>query len=175
MATFMLVHGTWHGGWCWRKLARHLRAGGHEVYAPSLTGLGDRSHLLSPAVDLHTHVRDIVDLMEFEDLTEVVLVGHSYGGMVIAGVADLAPRRIGRLVYLDAVTPKDGQSLSDIVGIELMCAAQGLEFLKPLRPGPKLAEVYGRVRERVPALERDAPLSGHIQSLTSLIAELAGV
>jgi len=120
MATFVLVHGAWHGGWCWRKVARHLHSEGHEVYAPSLTGLGDRSHLLTPAVDLHTHVRDIVDLMEFEDLTEVVLVGHSYGGMVIAGVADLVPKRISKLVYLDAVTPKDGQSLSDIVGPELM-------------------------------------------------------
>jgi len=118
--TFVLVHGAWHGGWCWRRVARYLRVGGHEVYAPSLTGLGDRSHLLNPAIDLGAHVRDLVDLMEFEDLTDVVLVGHSYAGMVIAGAAELAPSRISKLVYLNAVTPKDGQSFSDLAGPEVM-------------------------------------------------------
>lgn len=110
----MLVHGAWHGGWCWWKVVPLLRSHGHEVYAPSLTGLGDRAHLLSPTVDLETHIRDIVSLMEFEDLTNVILVGHSYGGMVIAGVAEQVPRLVKHLVYLDAVTPKNRQSLSDL-------------------------------------------------------------
>lgn len=97
-----------------------LRSKGHEVYAPSLTGLGDRSHLLSHSVDLETHIRDIVNLMEFEDLTNVILVGHSYGGIVIAGVAELVPGRINHMVYLDAVTPRNGQSCADFISINLM-------------------------------------------------------
>jgi pimeloyl-ACP methyl ester carboxylesterase len=86
MATFVLVHGAFHGGWCWRDVTAHLRAAGHEVFAPTLTGLGERSHLASPAVDLSTHIRDVANLIEWEDLRDIVLVGHSYGGMVITGV-----------------------------------------------------------------------------------------
>jgi pimeloyl-ACP methyl ester carboxylesterase len=113
MATFVLVHGGSHGGWCYGRVARRLRDAGHEVYAPSLTGLADRKHLLSPGVDLETHITDIVNLMDYEDLKDVVLVGHSYGGMVITGVADRAPGRVGRLVYLDAAHPSNGESLAD--------------------------------------------------------------
>ncbi|HWB36938.1 MAG TPA: alpha/beta fold hydrolase, partial [Rugosimonospora sp.] len=119
MATFVLVHGGRHGGWCWRKLDPLLRSAGHEVYRPSLTGLGDRAHLLGrfpvdTPIDLDTHVADITGLLTFEDLTDVVLVGHSYGGMVITGIADLIPQRLRHVVFLDAFMPKDGESLMDI-------------------------------------------------------------
>lgn len=112
-ATYVLVHGGGHGGWCYQHVARLLRAQGHEVYTPTLTGLGERAHLLSPAVDLELHITDIVKMLEFEDLQRIILVGHSYGGMVITGVADRATDRIGHLVYLDAAWPKNGQSLVD--------------------------------------------------------------
>lgn len=115
MATFVLVHGGWHGGWCWRKVAPLLRDAGHEVYAPTLTGLGERAHLLSPAVDLETHIRDVVGVVTYEDLEEVVLVGHSYGGMVITGAAERIAERLAHLVYLDAFVPDDGQRLIDLL------------------------------------------------------------
>lgn len=111
MSTFVLVHGGWHGGWCWKYVTPTLRAAGHEVYTPTLTGLGERVHLSRPEVDLTTHVRDVVNVLEYEDLRDVVLVGHSYGGMVITGVADVVPDRLAQLVYLDAFVPADGQSL----------------------------------------------------------------
>ena len=113
MATFVLVHGAWHGGWCWRLVARALRRAGHEVYAPSLTGLGERRHLASPAIDLDTHIQDVVGLLEMEDLAGVVLLGHSYGGMVVTGAAERASRRIRELVYLDAFVPEHGKCLLD--------------------------------------------------------------
>src|SRR5919202_1722005 len=112
--TFVLVHGAWHGGWCCRRLIPLLRDAGHEVYAPTLTGLGERSHLLSPAIDLETHVRDVTGVLEYEELTGVVLVGHSYGGMVITGVAEDAAPRLAHLVYLDAFLPRDGECLMDL-------------------------------------------------------------
>ena len=111
--TFVLIHGAWHGGWCWRDVARLLRGAGHEVFAPSLTGRGERAHLARPEIDLDTHVTDVVSLLEAEDLREVVLVGHSYGGMVVTGAADRARSRIARLVYLDAFVPEDGKCLLD--------------------------------------------------------------
>lgn len=113
MAVFVLIHGGAHGGWCYNRVAARLRAAGHEVYAPSLTGLADRKHLLSQDVDLDMHITDVVNLLEYQDLTHVILVGHSYGGMVITGVADRALERIGHLVYLDAAHPSNGQSLAD--------------------------------------------------------------
>jgi pimeloyl-ACP methyl ester carboxylesterase len=115
MATFVLVHGAWHGGWCWRFVRPLLRRAGHEVFAPSLTGLGERKHLARPDIDLDTHIEDIVSLLEMEDLAEVVLVGHSYGGMVITGAADRARSRIKRLVYLDAFFPENGKCTLDYV------------------------------------------------------------
>lgn len=115
MATFVLVHGAWHSGWCWKRLTPLLRAAGHEVFTPTLAGLGERAHLLAPSVNLETHVQDVLGVLECEDLGQVWLVGHSYGGMVIAGVADRATRRLAHLVYLDAFVPRDGQSLYDLV------------------------------------------------------------
>jgi pimeloyl-ACP methyl ester carboxylesterase len=113
LATFVLVHGAWHGGWCWKKVIPLLRAAGHEVHAPTLTGLGERAHLLNPNIDLSTHIQDITALLEYEDLRDVVLVGHSYGGMVIAGVAEKVSARLGHLVYLDAFLPENGRSMKD--------------------------------------------------------------
>jgi len=117
VTTFVLVHGGWHGGWCWRKVTPLLRAAGHEVYTPTLTGLGERAHLAGPAVDLGCHVRDRRAVLEAEDLHDVVLVGHSSSGPVITGVAadpDTAAR-LRRLVYLDAFVPAAGQSVLDLV------------------------------------------------------------
>lgn len=113
MAIFVLVHGGGHGGWCYDKVARRLRDAGHDVYTPTLTGLGERKHLLSVETNLSTHVADIVNMFVYGDLHDVILVGHSYGGMVITGVADRISDRIRELVYLDAAHPRDGESLVD--------------------------------------------------------------
>lgn len=122
MTTYVLVHGAWHGGWCWKRVAPLLRAAGHEVYAPTLTGLGERAHLLIPDVGLDTHVRDIVNVLTYEDLRDVVLVGHSYAGMVVAGVAEQAAERLAHLLYLDAFVPWEGQSQLELVGGERAAA-----------------------------------------------------
>ena len=118
MATFVIVHGAWSGGHAWRWLRPLLRAAGHEVFTPALTGLGERSHLASAQIDLEAHVRDVVGVLEYEDLLQVVLVGHSYGGMVITGVADRVPERLAQLVYLDAEVPLDGQGEFDLLAPE---------------------------------------------------------
>jgi len=114
LAVYVLVHGAWHGGWCWHKVAPFLHVGGNKVYTPTLTGLGEKSNFLSGDISLDTHIYDIVDLLEYEDLEQVVLIGHSYAGMVISGVADKVPSRLKHLVYLDAFTPNDGESISDL-------------------------------------------------------------
>jgi pimeloyl-ACP methyl ester carboxylesterase len=110
MATFVLVHGAFIGGWAWTRLRPLLRAAGHTVYTPTLTGCGERSHLLSAVTGYQQHVTDVVNVLKYEDLRDVILVGHSYGGMVITGVADQVPERIARLVYLDAQVPTHGQN-----------------------------------------------------------------
>jgi pimeloyl-ACP methyl ester carboxylesterase len=114
MATFVLVRGGWHGGWCWQKVIPFLEAAGHEVYAPTLTGLAERASELSPDVGLDTHIQDIVGLLEEKNLHGVILVGHSYSAMVITGVVDQVPERIAHLVYLDTFVPRNGESMADI-------------------------------------------------------------
>ena len=114
MAMFVVAHGAWSAAWAWKKMRPLLRAAGHELWTPTYTGLGERAHLASPAVDLDTHIKDIIGVLEMEDLRDVVLIGHSYGGMVATGVADRARERIAQLIYLDAFVPKDGQSLFDL-------------------------------------------------------------
>lgn len=116
MANFLLVHGGWRGGWIWERCVSLLRADGHRVYAPTLTGLGDRSHLLSSSINLSTHVQDVLNLIKFEQLDDVVLCGHSYAGMVITAVADAIPEKIISLVYLDAFLPGDGDSIASLTG-----------------------------------------------------------
>jgi pimeloyl-ACP methyl ester carboxylesterase len=113
-ATFVLVHGAWHGGWCYARVASLLRARGHTVFAPTLTGQGERAHLLNGSINLSTHIEDVLGVFRCERLSNVVLAGHSYGGMVITGVADRIAERIHALAYLDAFIPDDGQSLFDI-------------------------------------------------------------
>jgi pimeloyl-ACP methyl ester carboxylesterase len=113
MATYVLVHGSWHGGWCWHRVGKILIANGDTVYMPTLTGLGERAHLLSPDTSLETHINDVLELLESKDLKRIILVGHSYGGIVVSAVADRAAKRISRLVYLDAVVPGDGECMYD--------------------------------------------------------------
>jgi pimeloyl-ACP methyl ester carboxylesterase len=115
MSTFVLVHGAWHGGWCWDRVAPLLRAAGHVVHAPTLTGLSERAHLLSPLVGLETHVEDVVRLVDVLGLTDVVLVGHSYAGQVVTAVADRRPAVVARRVYLDAFVGSDGESARDLL------------------------------------------------------------
>jgi pimeloyl-ACP methyl ester carboxylesterase len=147
MATYVLVHGGGHGGWCYQRVARLLRSDGHEVVTPTMTGLGERSHLLDGRVDLSLHIEDIVAVLHYEDLTDVILVGHSYGGMVVTGVADRAAGRVGKLVYLDAATPRNGQSLVDVAGPTLELArpsgrtVDGMELV--LLPSPDAGLFYG--------------------------------
>src|SRR5262245_49948484 len=147
MATYVLVHGGAHGGWCYQRVARILRSAGHEVYTPTMTGVGERSHLLSRRIDLDLHIDDITAVLHYEDLRDVILVGHSYGGMVITGVADRAAARIGRLVYLDAATPVNGQSLVDVAGPIILATrpsgqvVDGVELV--LLPFPEAGRFYG--------------------------------
>ena len=119
MSVFLLVPGAWLGGWCWRDVAARLHSAGHTAIPATLTGLGERAHLITPHIGLDTHVADIVGLMHYRDLTAVTLVGHSYGGTVITAVAEQVPGRIRRLVYLDASVPQDGESNDDVIGAEM--------------------------------------------------------
>jgi pimeloyl-ACP methyl ester carboxylesterase len=112
MANFVLIHGAWHGGWCWRRVAQGLMNDGHRVHAVTLTGLGDRAHLMSRDITLETHIKDVVDTIVCEELTDLIVVGHSYAGMLITAVADRLPELVKYLVYVDAVIPKPGESWS---------------------------------------------------------------
>jgi pimeloyl-ACP methyl ester carboxylesterase len=115
LAIVVLAHGAWSAAWSWKKMRPLMAAAGHQFFTPSYTGLGERAHLASPANDLQTHVDDVASVIECEDLRDIVLLGHSYGGMVATGVADRAAARIGRIVYLDAFVPEDGQALIDFL------------------------------------------------------------
>jgi len=109
--TFVLVHGAWHGGWCWRRVADRLSAQGHTVFTPTLTGLGERAHLLNDGIGLKTHIVDVINVMKWEELDDIVLCGHSYGGMVIAGVAE----EMQSIVFLDAFLPRNGEAAVELV------------------------------------------------------------
>lgn len=164
MATYVLVHGGGHGGWCYQPVGRLLRAAGHEVYAPTLTGVGERAHLASPKVDLDLHIQDVVAVLHYEDLRDVILVGHSYGGMVITGVADRAADRVGRIVYLDAANPVNGQSLVDVAGPIITVTrphgqvVDGVELV--LLPAPGAGAFYG-VTDPADLAWMDDRLTGH--------------
>lgn len=143
-APIVLVHGAWGGAWIWKRVLGPLRDAGHEVFAVTLTGDGERAHLLSPAITLRTHIDDVLGLIRAEELGRLVLVGHSYGGMVITGVADRIPGRIRRLVYLDAFVPADGESLMSLrktgaLDIEKMTRDGFVipTWVKPDKPFPK--------------------------------------
>lgn len=141
MATIVVAHGAWSSAWAWQKMRPLLRAAGHDIFTPSYTGLGERAHLASPAIDLDTHIADVLGVLQCEDLRDVVLIGHSYGGMVATGIADRADGRVAKLIYLDAFAPKDGQSLFQLVGAETEAkmragAAAGDGWRVPANPMP---------------------------------------
>jgi pimeloyl-ACP methyl ester carboxylesterase len=136
VSVYVLVHGAWHSGLAWSRLAPALGARGHRVYAPDLTGHGEKRHLSSPEVTLSTHVDDVVRLLTAEDLDDVVLVGHSYAGMVISGVVERVPERIARLVFLDAMVPADGKSALDVVPATRLLIDQAAATENPWRIPP---------------------------------------
>ena len=113
--TFLVCHGAWGGGWSWRKMHPLMQAAGHLLVTPTYTGLGERAHFAHPAIDLETHIEDVLNVIKYEDLGDLVLLGHSYGGMVATGVADRARDRVTQLIYLDAFVPRDGQCLLDFL------------------------------------------------------------
>jgi len=113
--TFILVHGAWHGGWAWRHVVDRLRARGRIVFAPTLTGLGERAHLLRPGIDLSLHIADVLGVIKYERLRNFVLVGHSYGGCVISGIAEAVPDAVHAMVFVDAFIPDNGDSTLDLV------------------------------------------------------------
>jgi pimeloyl-ACP methyl ester carboxylesterase len=145
--TFVIVHGAWGGSWAFRRVEVLLREKGCVVYRPSLTGQGERVHLATPAVGLSTHIDDVVNTILFEDLHDVILVGHSYGGMVITGVADRVPDRIRRLIYLDAFVPNDGESVDSLTGARA-------SWIKPMIKGDYIVPSWVKPEQPVP---KDVP------------------
>jgi pimeloyl-ACP methyl ester carboxylesterase len=137
MATFVVAHGAWSAGWAWKKMRPLMRAAGHEFWTPTYTGLGERAHLASPDVSLETHIADIMAVLDTEDLSDVYLIGHSYGGMVATGVADRARERIKHIIYVDAFAPESGQSAFDLQQPGI--AAQRRETAKASGDGWRLA------------------------------------
>jgi pimeloyl-ACP methyl ester carboxylesterase len=141
--TFVLVHGAWHGGWCWRRVADRLRGDGHAVFTPTLSGLGERAHLLATGVGLKTHITDVVNVLRWEGLADVVLCGHSYGGFVISGVAEEAAAALRSIVFLDAFVPRDGESVLDLTGPAVREAAAAAKARGDLGIPPRAAEAFG--------------------------------
>lgn len=180
MSTFVLVPGAWLGGWCWQRVASTLRNEGHDVYSVTLTGLGEREHLGYPSVGLATHVQDVVNLLDFEGLTEVILVGHSYAGMVVGSVASQRPERLRQLIFLAANLPHAGESIFDTWSprgrtlVEDEARAGGVEWRWPFPAadldtlGPDLTEtdrqwLLAKVIGHPLQTFRDAaPLSPHV-------------
>ena len=178
MATLVVAHGAWSAGWAWKKMRSLLRERGHELYTPTYTGLGERAHLASPEVGLDTHIRDVCAVLTMENLREVVLIGHSYGGMVATGVADREAERIKQLVYLDAFVPRDGQSVGDLqppgVRDAMRAAADrdGDGWLVPPNPPPpdtSAADLAWMAPRRLPqplkALDEPIRLTGAVDRL----------
>jgi pimeloyl-ACP methyl ester carboxylesterase len=141
--TFVLVHGAWHGGWCWVRVAERLRQGGHTVFTPTLTGLGERSHLLRAGIDLRTHITDIVNVMTWEELGDVVLCGHSYGGFIISGVAEQMASAIRSIVFLDAFVPRDGDTPQSLTGPAVQEGIRAALQRGDLGMAPRSAEAFG--------------------------------
>jgi len=168
MATFVLIHGGCHGGWCYVRVAARLRAKLHDVYTPTLSGVGERAHLAAQAINLSTHIQDVVSIIESHDLKDVILCGHSYGGMVITGVAGRVAERIKTLVYLDACVPEDGQSLLDIAGPEralrfLQESGETGTMMSP--PGAEFFKVNSADIEWVDSMCTPHPIGCFIQKL----------
>ena len=146
MANFVLVHGAWHGGWCWQRVTSLLQQQGHRVHAVTLTGLGERAHLLSPAITLDTHIDDVISAIEVEELSDVILAVHSYAGMIGTAVADRLGKHLKHLVYVDAVLPKPGESWSSTQSAatqqQRLTAAQATTRFSFPPPDP---EVFGLI------------------------------
>jgi pimeloyl-ACP methyl ester carboxylesterase len=171
MATFVLVHGAWLGGWCYQRVARLLRNSGHEVYTPTLTGLGERAHLMNPTISLDTHIEDVLGLIHWERLTDIVLCGHSYGGAVISGVTEKAVDKIRSLVFLDAFVPENGQCHMDLFPpeyAELMRqdALENGEGYKLTPPPPERVNLNAADVEWARAMLVKHPLTCFEQKLT---------
>jgi pimeloyl-ACP methyl ester carboxylesterase len=176
VATFVVAHGAWSAAWAWTKMRPLLRAAGHEFWTPTYSGLGERAHLASPAIDLDTHIRDVLGVLEMEDLRDVVLIGHSYGGMVATGVADRARPRIAQVIYLDAFVPRDAQSLLDLQPAEVrermreLARSAGEGWRLPPNPMPAdtpAADVAWAAGRRLPqpikTFEQALRLDGNVQ------------
>ncbi len=177
MATYVLVPGAWLGGWCWQAVARRLRGHGHEVYPVTLTGLGERMHLARPDTDLETHIADVVNLIDYEEVDDVILVGHSYAGVVVTGVADRRPDRIAQLVYLDTTPGTDGVAVLDLLPperrehVQRQVAEQGDGWRWPLPADDELeqmASLHGMdaaQRQRLRAKAAPHPFGTYTQPL----------
>jgi pimeloyl-ACP methyl ester carboxylesterase len=155
VAIFVVAHGAWSAGWAWKKMRPLMRAAGHEFWTPTYTGVGERAHLANADIELDTHIQDVVGVLEYEDLRDVVLIGHSYGGMVARGVADRARERIRQLIYLDAFVPENGKSLLDYVGEHgkkmRQAAADGWRVpANPMPPDTAPADVAWASPNRMP-------------------------
>jgi pimeloyl-ACP methyl ester carboxylesterase len=187
VATIVIVHGGWGGGWEWTPVARRLREEGHEVFTPTLTGMGERSHLGTGDVGLSDHIDDIVAMLTFEDLRDVVLCGHSYGGMVVTGVADRVPERVRLVAYLDAFTPGDGQALADLVPTDfadglLTSAEHGgipapADLLPPegsLPAGVRSSYIDRLVPQPVATVTEPVELSGAVHALRRAFVSCSG-
>lgn len=170
MATFVLVHGAWHGGWCYRKVAKILRTAGHDVFTPTLTGLGERSHLRCMGANLDTHIQDIANVIAWEDLEHVVLCGHSYGGMVVTGVADTIPDKIAALVYLDAYVPENGETIMGMMDPArqqvILKGAAAIGGHAAPSPPVEMYDVNAVDREWVRAKMTPHPLGSFVQAIS---------
>jgi len=170
-STYVLVHGAFHGGWCWRPVAERLRQAGAAVFAPTCTGLGERAHLLTPAVTHRTFVDDVAGVIEAEELDNVILVGHSFGGVVISGVAERLPARIRHLVYLDSVIPRDGQAPIDRLPADVKAAriraaqesSGGLSI--PVPPAESFGIGPGALRDWVARRLTPQPLAAYTETV----------
>ena len=181
MATFVLVQGAWLGGWCWKRVRRLLQEAGHEVFTPTLTGLADRSHLLSRDINLDTHITDITNLILWEELSDIVLCGHSYGGAVVTGVADRVPDRIRSLIYLDAFVLEDGENVAQHVPADPAQAVVDEFKVPPIPPEVfKVNPVDGEWMKRqytlhpIGCLRQPIKLTGgitQIKNVTYILAE----
>jgi pimeloyl-ACP methyl ester carboxylesterase len=163
MVNFVLVHGAWHGGWCWQRVTAVLQKDGHRVHAVTLTGLGERAHLLSPAITLDTHIDDVISAIEVEELSDVVLAVHSYAGMIGTAVADRLAKRLKHLVYVDAVVPKPGESWSSTQSAatqqQRLAAAQASTRFSFPPPDPEVFGLHGDDHAWVK--RRQTPHPGH--------------